>query len=111
MKARDIVNNEIIEKQQDEQAQREAMLGKEIELGDEYRSLKKHPAWIKLEREIQDRTNTLSRLLLTIDDEKRIYRTQGEILGIYSVLNVVQNAIDTAEEAKRILKGEENGEA
>lgn len=69
-----------------------------------YNELLQTAGWKLLEKEILDRTASLSRVLLTENDDKKIYRTQGEVLGIQSILNIVEAKVQDGELAQQEIK-------
>lgn len=86
----------------------EAELQKDIYIGEEYFAMKQTSGWKRLERAILDRTSSLSSRLLTVSGEKDLYRLQGELLGIQSILNIIDVAIELAEESKKQIKENSN---
>ena len=97
---------ETIEEQSKELKERnKAELEKIIQIGGEYAELKKCPGWIRLDKEISERLNSLSGRLLTVDSEKVLFRIQGEFLGIQSILNIIDLAIENSGEAQKELEG------
>jgi len=98
---RDVLSAEI--KSREEAECRELII-----IGEEYIALRNTPGWKRLEKEVLDRTKSLSSRLLTDYDEKKIYRAQGELLGVQSILNIVETTIENMVEAKKQLEGEGN---
>ena len=86
----------------------EAELQRVIDEGGDYSLMERTSGWQRLKKEILERTASLSRILVSELDEKKIYRTQGELLGIQSILNIVDAKIEDAEIAKKELE-ENNG--
>jgi hypothetical protein len=89
--------------------QREILLSSIVEDSNDYIAMKSTNGWRKLEKLILDRTASLSKTLITSNVEAKMYRTQGEILGIQSLLNIVDTTIAEAEEAKKELEEIKNG--
>lgn len=88
----------------------EANLRESLDIAAEYAVMKKDPGWKRLEKEILSRVASLNRIL-HIEEGTKLYRAQGESLGIQSILNIVENAITDVEEAKKELeKLEHEGE-
>ena len=106
------IDGEIIEEQvlqaEEQKKAMESELKRDIEVGVEYELMKRTLGWKRLEKAILERSSSLSSRLLTVNDEKALFRVQGELLGIQSVLNIVDTAMQIADEAKNILKGDEN---
>lgn len=95
-----------IEEQDQELKQKEKKeLEELIELSREYASMLETPGWKRLYKEITERCNALSGRLLTVDSEKALFRIQGELLGLQSVLNIIDLASETAKEAQQELEG------
>lgn len=103
----DIVGTDVLRK---DTGNSDQSLKNEVEILDDYISLTRTNGWKRLEREIQDRTNSLSRRLLTVDGERDLYRVQGELLGIQSILNLVDVAIENGRQAREILERNTEGE-
>lgn len=104
------IDGEIIEErindEEEEKKRQEIELNKDIALGNKFELMKLTEGWKTLEKAILDRSSSLSSRLLTVVGEKELYRLQGEILGIQSILSIVDSAIEASDEAKNILKGE-----
>lgn len=102
------IDTQIIESRIDDEEEgkkiREAELKRDIDLGNVYEAMKKTEGWKMLEKAILDRSSSLSNRLLTVENEKLLYRLQGEILGIQSILNIVDSVTQIADEARNILK-------
>jgi len=81
---------------------REAELKEVIDIGRDYGEMKKTSGWQRLETEILSRVAALTRLLHS-QEGNPLYRTQGESLGIQSILSIVNSAIEDGE-----LAAEEN---
>lgn len=88
---------------------READLKEVINLSDSLVEMQRTSGWQYLEKQILDRTASLTKRLLMEQDEKKMYRTQGEILGIQSILSIVSSLNEDAAEARNILEEENNG--
>lgn len=63
-------------------------------VANDYITLKNHPGWKRFEKEILERIASLSKDLCSLLDEKKIYRTQGELLGLSSALGILDVAIE-----------------
>lgn len=105
----DQIQREIAEQEVESKQKLESELKEIIIAGDDYSKLQGNPGWQRLKEQIAERSNSLSGRLLTTDTEKALFRLQGEILGLQSILNIVEMAIENSEEAKKELEGEENG--
>jgi len=90
--------------------QRRLLLDSIVNDSNDYIAMKSTNGWRKLEQLILDRTASLSKTLITSNVDSKMYRTQGEILGIQSLLNIIDATIAEAEEAKKELEEINNGD-
>lgn len=93
---------ELNKESQDRKAALEESLREAVVIAGEYSAMKNTPGWHRLEREILDRVTSLNKNL-HFEEGTKLYRFQGESLGLQSILNIVENAIADAEEAKKEL--------
>ena len=104
------IDREIIEErvrsEEEESKLRELQLKRDIEIGEKYRLMTGTEGWKMLEKAILERSSSLSGRLLSVKELMDLYRGQGEILGLQSILNIIDSALEVSDEAKNILKGE-----
>jgi len=72
----------------------------------DYIEMRKTSGWQRFEKELLDRSASLSKRFCTVDNEKELFRTQGEFLGLQSALQIIELAIEDSKLINEELKGE-----
>ena len=97
--------NENEELMQQEQALRDSVVE-----GEHFQKFKATKAWKFFEEEIMMRLHDCGTKLQLSSDEKEIYRAQGEMKQLNSLLKHVAMKIEEGKQAKRTLEGGEAGQ-